>query len=110
VRRWRGYDYGDLQELARSTSEAYRSERLCPACGQVSVRSYRYPSERSTGTTQVSYVWCVQCHRYHGATSPRVVEGLSDPLTPHEHAQLDDDLPRLFDRLDQLWDEGALPR
>ena len=43
-------------------------------------------------------------------TGPLLTPGLSDPLNQSEHARLNNDLPRLFDRLDQLWDDGELPR
>lgn len=106
------FDSEQVKALGRTARNVGGSgERICPACGKVSVRTYRYFSERITGPTVISYVWCSHCHRYAGSTGPRPPgPDLKDPLTRQDHIDLDHDLIALLERLDHLWDIGRLPQ
>lgn len=106
------FDSKHVQELGRNAHDVSGSgERACPACGNRSIRMYRYFSQRISGPTMISYVWCSHCRRYEGATGPRPPGlSLTDPLTPGDHAALDYDLAGLLDYLDHLWDIGKLPQ
>jgi len=110
--RWSGFDTSQIDALGRAAKTAADSaERVCPACGNRCVRSYRYFSKRATGPTMISYVWCSHCHRYAGSTGPRPPNlELDDPLTPEDHRALDYDLIALLEHLDHLWDIGKLPQ
>jgi hypothetical protein len=100
-----------IADLAKSARKAGAAERVCPACGWTKVRTYRYFSERMTGPTVISYVWCAHCHRFMGSTGPRPPTlQLDDPLTREEHLTLDHDLDALLTYLDRLWDTGVLPQ
>ncbi|MEU3064316.1 hypothetical protein AB0P12_06980 [Streptomyces subrutilus] len=62
----------------------------------------------------ISYTWCAACRRMSGSTGP-LPPGLniSDPwreLDPAAWERFDSNLPRLFTRLDRLWEEGVLPQ
>jgi hypothetical protein len=90
------------------------TERECPACGAVSVRTYMYEFEGAPGRPSIiSYTWCASCRRASGVTGTRP-RGLTftDPLESMSRAERLE-LSRsggLFDLLDRLWDEGRLPQ
>ena len=109
---WRIFDDDQIQTLGREAQNAAGSgERACPACGRVKIRTYRYFSERISGPTLITYVWCGHCHRYAGSTGPRPPGiNLRDPLTPEDHQKLDHNLISLLEHLDHLWDIGRLPQ
>ncbi len=108
---WKAFSAEQVADLARSARMSVAVERICPACGWTTVRTYRYFSERMTGPTIISYVWCAHCHRYEGSTGPRPPQlQLADPLTREDHLNLDHDLHALLQYLDHLWDTGILPQ
>ncbi|MFF1273492.1 hypothetical protein ACFVZC_08805 [Streptomyces marokkonensis] len=91
-----------------------QSEWLCPACGEVAVRSYLRATQHANRPAVISYTWCAACRRMAGATSP-LPPGLviSDPwrdVDPVAWEEFDRSLPRLFVRLDELWESGVLPQ
>lgn len=90
------------------------TERKCPACGNVSVRTYMYASERWPGNpTVISYTWCASCDRGSGSTGPRPDDLIfTDPLESYskqERLKLEK-RGGLFQLLNRLWDEGKLPQ
>jgi CTP:molybdopterin cytidylyltransferase MocA len=113
--RWRNFDHEQIQALARGPRfRDAPGERVCPACGATTVRTYFQGGERLGNPILMTYTWCANCHRYSGATGPKPT-GLEfdDPLErvpPPERSELGQDLVRLLTYLDQLWDEGVLPQ
>ncbi|MFD3504374.1 hypothetical protein [Streptomyces sp. NPDC058678] len=91
-----------------------QSEWRCPACGEVAIRSYLRTARHASGPSVMSYTWCAACRRTAGSTGP-LPPGLtiSDPwraLDPQAWEEFDKNLSKFFDRLDRLWESGALPQ
>lgn len=91
-----------------------QSEWLCPACGEVSVRTYLRKAQHANRPAVISYTWCAACRKMSGSTGP-LPPGLiiSDPwreLDPVAWEEFDASLHRLFARLDRLWEDGVLPQ
>ncbi|MER6622370.1 hypothetical protein [Streptomyces sp. NPDC000931] len=91
-----------------------QSEWLCPACGEVSVRTYLRETRRANRPALINYTWCAACRRMTESSGP-MPPGLiiSDPwreLDPVAWAEFDTSLSKLFARLDRLWQDGVLPQ
>lgn len=89
------------------------TERRCPACGALSVRTYVYRRVGPYRTVRITYTWCASCRRHKGWTGPDLGPTFDDPLLQLPAAARDallGDLEALFARLDQLWDTGKLPQ
>src|SRR4051794_5141508 len=91
-----------------------RSEWLCPACGEVKIRTYLRNAKHADRPAVISYTWCAACRRMAGSTGA-LPPGLTiaDPwreLAPAAWEEFDRSLPRLFARLDRLWEDGVLPQ
>lgn len=115
--KWTHYITEELDSLAQNRVPlTSREERLCPACGHKSVRSYFH--EMSGGArghpVGMSYIWCANCHKYNSSTGvPRSDRyNFDDPSeTDRELARLRrHDLLALLDYLNELWDRGVLPQ
>lgn len=95
-----------------AASKALRGELgACPRCSQGPLRRYfhKFDGDRPQGTL---WVWCGSCRTY--AHVPRV-EPREVPVDPFAHLSLHAfaDLERspaepFLDRLERLWNEGAL--
>ncbi len=113
--RWRTFGPAQLSVLATGPRfRDVRAERTCPVCGATAVRTYFQGGERLGNPILMTYTWCANCHRYHGATGPKPA-GLEfdDPfgrLPALERSELGQDLISLLTYLDRLWDEGVLPQ
>ncbi|MDQ1011086.1 hypothetical protein QFZ82_005571 [Streptomyces sp. V4I23] len=62
----------------------------------------------------ISYAWCGACRKMSGSTGP-LPPGLilSDPWRELDRAaweEFDVSLPKLFSKLDRLWEDGVLPQ
>lgn len=91
-----------------------QSESPCPACGKVAIRTYLRNTKHAGRPAVISYTWCAACRRMAGSTGalPRGLL-IADPwqtLDPAAWQEFDTSLPRLFGRLDRLWDSGVLPQ
>jgi hypothetical protein len=112
---WSSFTGAEVEALAQGPSFlAEPVERVCPACGERSVRAYLTVPERAKRPTLVSYVWCAGCRRFVGtrAAHPAGVV-VSDPLavlTPAERRELEGSLTGFLAHLDRLWDDGVLPQ
>lgn len=89
-------------------------ERICPACGVRSVRTYVNVPQNARRPTLVSYVWCAACRSFVG-TRARHPEGVvfSDPLAAlsvAERRELESSLVGFLEHLDRLWEAGLLPQ
>jgi hypothetical protein len=113
-RPWTNFSSDDLEVLAPTLPPfgQLATERVCPACGETSVRWYHY---RNTfrDRAKVTYVWCSACRRFYGQTTRQESWELSDPLgelTGDERVALEGDLGTFFGDLDRLWAAGSLPQ
>jgi hypothetical protein len=112
---WSSFSGAEVEALARDASfPAEPVERVCPACGEQSVRAYLTVPESAKRPTLVSYVWCASCRRFVG-TRAAYPAGLvvSDPLAalpPAERRTLEGSLTGFLSHLDRLWDDGVLPQ
>jgi hypothetical protein len=112
---WRNYPESQLAALTRPPSFSEdQSERLCPACGNMTVRQYVYLSYERQRPAIIGYVWCRSCQHFAGSVGP-APGGLvfSDPfqdLDDDQRLDMEEDLGVFFGRLDQCWDDGALPQ
>ncbi|MFW6693736.1 hypothetical protein [Streptomyces sp. MAR4 CNX-425] len=89
-----------------------RTERRCPACGNVAVRTYAYRSFQRAAPSIISYLWCASCRRCKGWTGPDLGRfELPEPLSADDRDELRGaGMDALFRRLDALWEEGTLPQ
>jgi hypothetical protein len=78
-----------------------QSERRCPACGHVSVRSYMYYSYQPR---VISKTWCGHCWRFASSTGPEPPVPFTDPLAGVERGKIG------LDFLNERWDKGVLPQ
>jgi len=82
-----------------------QAERTCPACAQVSVRSYLYhPDPQRPGNRVISCTWCANCWRMAAYTGEAPPVPFTDPFM---------DLPRgklRIEFLSEQWDKGVLPQ
>ncbi|HEX8930363.1 MAG TPA: hypothetical protein VGA45_15715 [Actinomycetota bacterium] len=112
---WDSFSADEVGALAQGESFfAAPGERVCPACGEKSLRAYVNAPENARRPTLVSYVWCSACRKFVG-TRAKHPEGLvfSDPLavlTTAERRELERSLVGFLAHLDRLWDSGALPQ
>ncbi|MFE7115099.1 hypothetical protein ACFU99_06700 [Streptomyces sp. NPDC057654] len=89
-------------------------ERLCPACGKQSVRTYVHRQVSGARKVRITYSWCASCRRFKGWTGPDLGDlEFSDPLGSFS-AQERSDMQKNFDdhlrTLDELWERGRLPQ
>lgn len=112
---WDSFSADEVVALTRGESFfAAPGERICPACGERSLRAYVNAPENARRPTLVSYVWCSACRKFVG-TRAKHPEGLvfSDPLavlSVAERRELERSLVGFLAHLDRLWDEGVLPQ
>jgi hypothetical protein len=112
---WDSFSSDEVAALAQGESFfAAPGERVCPACGEKSLRAYVNAPENARRPTLVSYVWCSACRKFVG-TRAKHPAGLvfSDPLavlTPAERRDLERSLVGFLAHLDRLWDDGVLPQ
>ena len=78
-----------------------QSERKCPACGRVSVRSYMHYSYRPR---VISKTWCANCWRFAASTGPEPPVPFTDPFAGAEPGG------RKLAFLNEQWDKGVLPQ
>jgi hypothetical protein len=113
--QWRNFNPEELAAIAADASRAESdlSERACPSCGEVCLRTYYERSLRRSTPVLLVQVWCGNCHKFTGSTGP-MPEGLmfDDPLaelTEDQRRELGD-VKVLFSTLDLMWSEGRLPQ
>ena len=112
---WSGFTGPQVEALAQGASFAAEpGERICPACGERSVRAYLSVPATARRPTLVSYVWCRACRRFVGTRAAHPA-GLvfSDPLstlTGAERRELERSLIGFLAYLDRLWDDDVLPQ
>nr|WP_296074515.1 hypothetical protein [uncultured Actinoplanes sp.] len=112
---WDSFSADEVGALAQGESFfAAPGERVCPACGEKSLRAYVNAPENARRPTLVSYVWCSACRKFVG-TRAKHPEGLvfSDPLavlSAAERRDLERSLVGFLAHLDRLWDDGVLPQ
>jgi hypothetical protein len=109
IMAWRGFSDDELAACADAGTGVVLTERPCPHCGDMSLRTYLYTGTRAGHPTLVTQIWCSRCERFTGSTGPMPV-GLqvADPLDPHRRSTLS--TAELFIELDRLWDAGELPQ
>lgn len=90
------------------------TERRCPACGALAVRTYVYRRTGPGRAALVTYSWCASCRRHKGWTGPDLgqftFDDPLDELPETARTSLRADLEALFARLDELWAAGRLPQ
>ena len=112
---WGGFTGDQVAALTRGASFLVEpGERVCPACGERSLRAYVTAPETAKRPTLVSYVWCPACRKFVGSRAKHPA-GLvfSDPLavlSAAERRELERSLTGFLAHLDRLWDTGALPQ
>lgn len=76
------YDYRQVDALVSGPRFSEDPvERLCPACGCKTVRTYIYRNIGPHRTTRATYMWCASCRRFKGWTGPDSDNlTFSDPL------------------------------
>ncbi|MFF2556225.1 hypothetical protein ACFVUS_34805 [Nocardia sp. NPDC058058] len=91
-----------------------QSERECPVCESVGVRTYVYRHNGGNRTVLFTYSWCKLCRRFKGWTGADTGEyTFSDPiecLPESEREIYRRSLAKLLPKLDKLWDAGELPQ
>jgi hypothetical protein len=82
-----------------------QSERKCPACGHVSVRTYMHYSEPlEPGTRAIGYTWCANCWRASFYTTEAPPEPFTDPFARLDRGKIK------IEFLNEQWDKGVLPQ
>src|SRR5438132_13364842 len=113
VTRWRNVATGELQS-SDALARRDLSERMCPSCGQRSLRRYLSRLERARlGPALLSQTWCNNCRKFTGSTGP-MPTGMSftDPLSglSDDERSLISGVEPLFAELNRRWDRGELPQ
>lgn len=111
----REFDYEQVSALLsgpRFVDEP--TERVCPACGALAVRTYVRRGASGERATRITYSWCASCRRFKGWTGPDPGDlEFFDPLGALSEQKVRD-LQRNFDGflrvLDEKWDAGELPQ
>lgn len=111
----REFDSAQVQRLLAGPSFTEdTSERVCPACGAASVRTYVHRRTGAGRPALITYSWCAACRRFKGWTGPDSGElAFTDPLADLSAAgrrELERDFDAFLRRLDGLWDSGELPQ
>ncbi|MEV6069436.1 hypothetical protein AB0L82_23065 [Nocardia sp. NPDC052001] len=111
----RQYDSHEVAKLDFGTSFVDdQSERECPACELVGVRTYVYRYGGASRSVLITYSWCKLCRRFKGWTGADSGEfTYSDPIEPLPEPEREiyrRSLAKLLPKLDKLWDEGELPQ
>lgn len=91
-----------------------QSQRSCPACGAVSVRSYVHEFSRAGRPALNWRTWCASCRRMCSSVGAGL-KGVSfsdpfDHMSQDERRIASADSNGFFDKLDRLWEQGSLPQ
>ncbi|WP_206743467.1 hypothetical protein, partial [Kitasatospora sp. MBT63] len=109
----RRYDDSDI-EVLRAQLDRPVTERTCPLCGHLGLRSYHREKLGRTTPSMINYLWCSACHGYSSsftAAERRTVD--RDPLQDaygDRVPELMRDPEGLLVILDGYWEDGRLPQ
>lgn len=110
MKKWTAFLPEEIRIMAsQSKTLLENSERQCPCCGKVSIRSY-YHELNISMLVGASWAWCYNCKRYtHSRIAPlSKIYIFDDPIK--DNMQLEFPGNEWYEYLNSLWDKGVLPQ